>query len=125
MDRLRRLEWWMLGPWLFAGGLVAVAYVAGWPTCPARQVVGWPCPGCGMTRAAVDLVILDFAAALHHHPLVFLVAPLIGWLMVATVAGEDRVRLPPAWLWLVTGVALVALWALRMAGYLGGHPDLL
>lgn len=40
--------------------------------CPFRYVLGICCPGCGMTRAALSLIKLDFAAALHYHPLIFI-----------------------------------------------------
>lgn len=40
--------------------------------CPIRWLLGLACPGCGMTRAAFSCLRLDFAAAWHFHPLIFL-----------------------------------------------------
>jgi len=37
--------------------------------CPFLFFLGIPCPGCGMTRALLSLLRLDFAAAFHYHPL--------------------------------------------------------
>lgn len=37
--------------------------------CPIKFVTGISCPGCGMTRAWLSLLRLDFGAALHYHPL--------------------------------------------------------
>lgn len=43
-------------------------------TCPIKFITGVSCPGCGMTRAWLSVLRLDFAAAFHYHPL-FMVPP--------------------------------------------------
>ena len=40
--------------------------------CPFRFFFGISCPGCGMTRALLAALRLDFAAAFSYHPLFFL-----------------------------------------------------
>lgn len=45
--------------------------------CPIKFITGISCPGCGMSRAALSLLRLDFAAAFYYHPffpLVFIMA---------------------------------------------------
>lgn len=37
--------------------------------CPIKFVTGISCLGCGMTRAWLSLLKLDFAAAFYYHPL--------------------------------------------------------
>lgn len=37
--------------------------------CPIKFISGISCPGCGMTRAALSLLQLDFASAFYYHPL--------------------------------------------------------
>lgn len=37
--------------------------------CPIRFVTGISCLGCGMTRAWLSVLRLDFAAAFYYHPL--------------------------------------------------------
>lgn len=39
--------------------------------CPFRFFFGISCPGCGMTRALLAALRLDFAAAFSYHPVVF------------------------------------------------------
>ena len=39
--------------------------------CPIYHFLGFPCPGCGMTRAVLCLLHLDFAGAWSFHPMVF------------------------------------------------------
>lgn len=37
--------------------------------CVFRRVTGVPCPGCGMTRAHLVALSLDFGRAFYYHPL--------------------------------------------------------
>ena len=39
--------------------------------CPIKFFTGISCPGCGMTRAVISCLKLDFASAFAHHPMVF------------------------------------------------------
>lgn len=58
--------------------ICVVYYLITWFTgCPIRFFTGVSCPGCGMTRAWLSLLHLDFAKAFHCHPL-FITAPFIA-----------------------------------------------
>lgn len=39
--------------------------------CPILFFTGIPCLGCGMTRACISMIQLDFISAFHYHPLCF------------------------------------------------------
>ena len=39
--------------------------------CVFRDVLGFPCPGCGMSRAFLALLRLDVVAAFRYNPLIF------------------------------------------------------
>ena len=39
--------------------------------CPIRRITGYPCFGCGMTRAVISLLKLDFSAAFQYHAMVW------------------------------------------------------
>lgn len=43
--------------------------------CPLRYLTGISCPLCGMTRAHLAALQLDFPTAFHYHPLFFLAVP--------------------------------------------------
>lgn len=50
-----------------------VYYLFTWKTgCPFRYLLGISCPGCGMTRALLACLRLDFSSAFSFHPLFFL-----------------------------------------------------
>jgi hypothetical protein len=60
-------------------GLVAFG-LPGWP-CPLLQGLGIPCPGCGLSRAALELLRGQWRAALSHHafsPLLVVALSAIG-----------------------------------------------
>lgn len=67
-----------------AAAAVLIAFYAVF-RCPFRFFIGIPCPGCGMTRALVSLLRLDFDAAFHYHPLIFIMPFFAAYLFVRFV----------------------------------------
>jgi len=61
--------------------------------CPSMAIAGLPCPGCGLTRAALYLSLLDFKGALHFNPMVFFALPLIAAYAIIYIRGGDLKRL--------------------------------
>jgi hypothetical protein len=55
---------------LLAGCAVLALYCALDIQCIFRRIFGVICPGCGMTRAILACLRLDFPAALRYHPMV-------------------------------------------------------
>ena len=51
---------------------VLAGYLLGISLCPMVRLTGLPCPGCGMTRAWLSLLLGRPLRALHYHPLVWL-----------------------------------------------------
>jgi hypothetical protein len=90
-------------------------------TCLLRLTFDVPCPACGLTRAALALAHLDFAAAQRWHPLAIpLLAVTCAVVPLAFLVGDA------AWRRLVVvttgaaGVLLVVVWVLRFVGLFGG-----
>lgn len=74
---------------------VALSLLPDWPfpeVCQSKRILGWDCPGCGLTRSFVHLAHGDIPASLTVHPL--------GWLIALFVAAQIPYR----------------LWALRTPG---------
>jgi hypothetical protein len=59
-------------------------------TCPIRYVFGVSCPGCGMTRACISALRLDFTAAFAYHPLWVLMVPTAVFIVLCRWRGWRR-----------------------------------
>ena len=67
-----------------------------------------PCPGCGMTRALVRLLHLDFEGAFFYHPMVFFLP-----IMVISFLFSGRLFKNPRWdkiLWIAMGMGFLLRW---------------
>jgi len=123
-------------PWRRAAnlGLIAVAFVLAFvlriPLCPFAIITRHPCPGCGLTRAGVALLQGHLDEALHLHPLVIPIVPIVGlvvlqgsynyirygrWYTFAFV--QNRIVTVGA---IVLGVVLMGVWLARFFGAFGG-----
>ncbi len=60
--------------------------------CPIRALTGVSCPGCGMTRAVVSLLQLDFKGAFYYHPMVFGIVPVAAVLFLLNQRKNKRLR---------------------------------
>ena len=100
-----------VGEILRVGAFVAVAalvlYLIG-VGCPIKFMTGVSCPGCGMTRAWLELAQGHLAAAFAYHPL-FWAVPVVLVLACAPASRAQRAALA------LCVAAFVALWAWRMA----------
>ncbi|MBO5291789.1 MAG: DUF2752 domain-containing protein [Lachnospiraceae bacterium] len=59
--------------------ILLIAVVLLFYKCPFRLFLGISCPGCGMSRAFLALLRLDFQSAFYYHPLFPLVILLAVW----------------------------------------------
>lgn len=119
-----------------AGGvaLVACAFVLAFvlriPLCPFAIVTRHPCPGCGLTRAGVALLQGHLHDAMHLHPLVIPIVPIVG--LVVLQGTYNYVRHGRWYTFafvqsrtitigtIILGVALIAVWIARFFGAFGG-----
>lgn len=92
--------------------------------CPLVTITGYPCPGCGMTRAAFCLLHLDFAEAFELHPFVYVLA---GYTVI--FAWNRYIRLQKAGKFLKGAailiiIAMILFYIWRMKMYYPGNPPM-
>ena len=56
-------------------------------TCPSVLLTGYPCPACGMTRAAFCLFRMDFKGAFSIHPFIYAVINGFPFIIQYEIAG--------------------------------------
>jgi hypothetical protein len=115
---------------LLIAAAFGVAVALNLPLCPFALVTRHPCPGCGMTRAALALAQGHITEALRLHPLSIVVVP--AAILLITQGSMSYVRRgrwetfesARTWwataLWLLFGLALFGVWIARFFGALGG-----
>lgn len=105
---------------LWGGAVLALLLVSPWGawiadhlwSCPFKTVTSLPCPGCGLTRAALALSHFEFVEALVRYPLATLLWT--GFMVGGTISGGfallgrplGALKEPPRWL---KGVAIAVL----------------
>jgi len=122
---------------LVVGALLPMSLLTtGVSFCPFKVATGLPCPGCGMTRAAIALLHGDPATSLFFHPLaVPLVAAAVviglvdGWYWWRS-RKPGAPPAPPSWLiervmlspapWVAIAV-LVVVWLVRLPLFVLGN----
>lgn len=128
--------WSAARPFGRAARLAGVAAVLGAaialriPLCPFAILTRHPCPGCGLTRAALALVQGHVHEALRLHPLSVILVPVVGALLAYNAIAyvkDGRVsateslggRLATA-VAVVLGALGLAVWIARFFGAFGG-----
>ena len=91
-------------------------YIATWSTgCPMKYVLGIACPGCGMTRAWLAVLHLDFSTAFAYHPLF-----LLGAIIAFAILFHPWINFKK-WRWL--GITLIFLFFMVYVLRLFWFPD--
>lgn len=67
-------------------------------TCLFRVIVGIPCPGCGLTRAAKSLLRLDLKKALNYNAFIY---PIVIMAFIAFINRYVRRKKQPCWFYSV------------------------
>lgn len=79
---MRKKKWLLIHISAFLGTAIYMAVVLTLDLgCPIRNLIGFPCPGCGITRATLCLLRLDFAGAWRMNPAVFFAYPYLFFLL--------------------------------------------
>ena len=83
-------------------------------TCVFLELFNIPCPGCGMTRAALSLLRLDFVSAVKHNIVVFFMPYVFVYVFV-----DGRHKIHNILLSLIAVTAVIN-WIIKIYIYSGG-----
>lgn len=99
---------------LLLGGYFFVVAVFWWLKLPCliQYFFHIPCPGCGMTRAVLAALRLDFAAAFQLHPM-FWSLPILGVYLLVD-GGIFKSRKANTALLLALGTGFLAAWFIKL-----------
>ncbi|MCI8497293.1 MAG: DUF2752 domain-containing protein [Clostridiales bacterium] len=117
-----RKKWMTVAAVLILIGAAVLVLLSLRSPCIVRESMGIPCPGCGMTRAALSFLRGDFAEVNRWHPMFWGLFPLFGYLIACIFFRKLR-----KWVWipiLVFGIAMVLCWIIRMALFFPGEPPM-
>lgn len=92
--------------------------------CPMVMLTGFPCPGCGLTRAVFCLFRLDFSGAFRIHPFIY---PIVFF--IALFSWNRYIRKQNMGFWLKTlalllAVAVIVFYIWRMLKFFPGDPPM-
>lgn len=105
---MKKLKFDIIALFVLAGW-VFLLYKLGIP-CLVQKLTGIPCPGCGMTRAALCLLRFDISGALYYHPLVFSLAALCALFLLRQRFSEKTVITAA----LATAALFIAVYFVRL-----------
>lgn len=92
--------------------------------CPLVVLTGFPCPGCGLTRAGFAVLAMDFAGAWRIHPFIYPLMSLIVLFFVNRYLLMKK-KMPVLNIGLtVTLTAMVVFYMWRMYRYFPGDPPM-
>lgn len=97
-----------------AAAIVALVSLLGHGLCPSRELLGLPCPGCGLTRSVLMILQGRFAESWQLQPFGYAWLVFAGVFILDRYVFETRQKL---WVGLLAAICIgmVALYAYRMA----------
>lgn len=81
--------------------------------CLIKNITGYPCPTCGMTRAYIALFNLDIAKAFYYHPLFFLI-PILGFILIFGERPKISIFAKSKLFWISVSGLFIIVYIIRM-----------
>ena len=79
-------------------------------SCKFKEVIGVPCPGCGITRALLCLLQLDFVGAFNYNPMIY--CYIVSLFIYFTITRKST-RLANWLLW-INVIITIIIWLFRL-----------
>lgn len=92
--------------------------------CPMVWMTGYPCPACGLTRAGICLLHLDFAGAWKMHPFIYAVLGYFFLFLWNRYILQRNMGKYMKYLLILIFVGMVLFYIWRMLRYFPGEPPM-
>ncbi|MDF2612362.1 MAG: putative rane protein [Clostridia bacterium] len=91
--------------------------------CIVKYTIGIPCPGCGLTRAWLSFLKMDFKAAFGWHPLFWIVpfVVIIGVFLKGRIFKDNHSN---RMFWIILVAIVVGVYSIRMIRLFPDHPPM-
>ncbi|MBQ8086572.1 MAG: DUF2752 domain-containing protein [Lachnospiraceae bacterium] len=91
--------------------------------CPFRLLTGIPCPACGLTRAGISLILLDFDKVFFYNPMIIPIAVFIIYCVICRYIFDVPVRFASAII-VILSILLFILYYYRMVKMFPNHEPM-
>ena len=91
--------------------------------CPSVILTGFPCPGCGMTRAMLSILRGDFASAWRFHPFSYVLLMWAAAFGIRRYILQKDVKILMKCL-IVILIGMLVFYVYRMVRYFPGEPPM-
>ena len=117
-----RKKWTVATVVLASIGIAVTVLLTLQSPCAFKEWLGMPCPGCGMTRAALSFFKGDIAGVNRWHPMFWGLFPLAGYLIACIFSQKLRKKV---WIpLLLFGLGMVICWVIRMVLFFPDTPPM-
>ena len=82
--------------------------------CPVHYFLHIPCPGCGITRAYIAILSLDWQAAFRYHPLFFMVLPILLYIPHRGILRKRLTDKMETIIFIITVILFIGVYILRL-----------
>lgn len=99
--------------------MIIIAYFAFlkdyfYTTCPSVLLTGYPCPGCGMTRAMFKVLRFDFKGAFEIHPFIYPIGILFVTFCISRYILDGKYMKYVKWFMILIAAGMILLYVYRM-----------
>ena len=92
-------------------------------SCIWVAITGFPCPGCGLTRAGIALLRGEFKEAFQIHPFIYVIAALLVLFLCLSIYPEAESKGVCKYV-LVVVIAMLCFYVYRMIFLFPGEPPM-
>lgn len=106
---------------LLFGIYVLITNLCHLTSCTTKLIFGFPCPGCGLSRAFMSLLKLDFKGAIYYNATLF-VMPIVAVVIIFRDVGWINKLYKSKVFWIIILVVCIGYYICRMIIFFPNSP---